>query len=248
MFTVKQLAKLAAITPRTLRYYDSIDLLKPALTGENGYRYYDEKAILHLQQILLYRELDLPLASIRKILQRPGFDAQDALEQHKEELFRRMARMERLLQTVEDTLQHLKGKKAMNKQQFFEGFSDEKQAEYAQEAERMYDPATVKASMKKWKGYTAAEKEQIGTEGDAVYADLLAAMGQGPASSAAQAAVVRWRRHIEYFWTPNDEQLLGLAEGYNSDPRFKENFDRIDPRLAEFIRDAVEIYVTNRRA
>jgi hypothetical protein len=48
---------------------------------------------------------------------------------------------------------------------------------------------------------------------------------------------------MEYFWVPNDEQLVGLADLYNDDPRFKANFDKIDPRLAEFIREAVEVYV-----
>ena len=55
MFTVRQLSKLAGITPRTLRYYDQIGLLKPSQVGENGYRYYGEEALLRLQQILLYR-------------------------------------------------------------------------------------------------------------------------------------------------------------------------------------------------
>ncbi len=55
MFTVTQLSKLAGITPRTLHYYDEIGLLKPSRTGDNGYRYYGEEALLRLQQILLYR-------------------------------------------------------------------------------------------------------------------------------------------------------------------------------------------------
>jgi DNA-binding transcriptional MerR regulator len=247
MYTVKQLSQLAGITPRTLRYYDKIGLLKPARLGANGYRYYGDEALLRLQQILLYREMDMSLEAIQDILRRRDFDPLEALERHKEQLYRRIEKMERLVLTVEDTIQHLKGNKPMSKQQFFEGFSDEQQAVYAQEAEQMYDPATVKASMKKWKGYSAVDKEKIGVEGEAVYADLLAAMNQGPASPAAQAAVERWRRHIEYFWTPNNEQMLGLAQGYNSDERFKQKFDRIGPGLAEFIRDAVQVYVQNRQ-
>ena len=246
MVTVKQLAKLSGTTPRALRYYDQIGLLKPSEVGENGYRYYDDDAILHLQQILLYRELDLPLETIQKILAQPGFNPLEALEQHKTELFRRMERLERLAQTLDDTIEYLKGNKTMSKQQFFDGFSEEEQAEYAQEAERMYDPATVRTSMKQWKSYTAAEKAQIGMEGEAVYADLLAALPDGAASPVAQAAIARWRKHIEYFWTPTDAQLIALAQGYLSDPRFKERFDRLDPALADFIHAAAMVYVQNR--
>ena len=74
MFTVKQLAEIAGVTPRTLRFYDRIRLLKPARVGANGYRYYDHAALLRLQQILFYRELDLPLERIRVILEDPAFD------------------------------------------------------------------------------------------------------------------------------------------------------------------------------
>ena len=52
---------------------------------------------------------------------------------------------------------------------------------------------------------------------------------------------------MEYFWVPNDEQLVGLASLYNDDPRFKANFDKIDPNLAVFMREAVTIYVKNRK-
>jgi MerR family transcriptional regulator, thiopeptide resistance regulator len=246
-YTVKQLSDLAGVTIRTLHYYDQIGLLKPTAHGENGYRYYGDESLLRLQQILFYRELDLPLDQIKKIMESTGFDLLSALASHREQLLKRIAQTERLIATVDDTILHLKGKKEMSKRQFFEAFSDEQQAEYEKEAMQMYDPATVKASNKKWKNYTPAEKQLIGEEGNAVYEDILQAMPKGASSPEAQAGVERWRRHIEYFWVPNDEQLLGLVDLYNNDPRFKANYDKIDPHLAEFMRQAVTIYVGNRK-
>jgi DNA-binding transcriptional MerR regulator len=247
MFTVKQLSELAGITPRTLHYYDEIGLLKPSQVGDNGYRYYGEEALLQLQQILLYRELDMPLEAIKKIMGRHDFDVLAALEDHKTELRKRIGQMERLVDTVEDTILYLKGKKEMSKKQLFEAFSEEQQAEYEKEAMQRWDPATVKASSKRWKEYSPAQKQKIQDEGNAVYQGMLDAMPKGPASAEAQAGVEQWRRHIEYFWVPNDEQLLGLAELYNEDPRFQANFDKLDPKLAEFMREAVRIYVEGRR-
>jgi DNA-binding transcriptional MerR regulator len=246
MFTVKQLSQLAGITPRALHYYDEIGLLQPSRVGANGYRYYDEEALLRLQQILLYRELDLPLERIKQIMGRPDFDVLQALESHKAELSQRIARLNVLVCTVNQTLEHLKGNQAMSKQQFFEGFNDEQQAEYEKEVMQTYDPATVKASVKKWNAYTAEEKKQIGEEGNAAYQALLAAMPKGPASPEAQAAVVLWRRQIEYFWIPDDEQTLGLAQGYISDQRFKASFDKIHPQLAEFLLAAVKAYLNKK--
>jgi DNA-binding transcriptional MerR regulator len=247
MFTVKQLSKLAGVTPRTLHFYDQIGLLKPSQVGENGYRYYGEQALLRLQQILLYRQLDLPLEDIRRILENPDFDVLRALESHKQELRKRIARMERLAATVDDTILHLKEKKPMSQKQLFAGFSEEQQAAYEKEAMQMYDPEVVKASNRKWKSYTEAEKQRIGEEGDTAYRTIVAAIPKGAESDEAQAGVELWRRHMEYFWSPSDEQLLGLADLYNDDPRFKANFEKIDPRLAEFMRAAIKVYVDRRQ-
>jgi DNA-binding transcriptional MerR regulator len=247
MFTVKQLSRMAGITPRTLHYYDEIGLLKPSQVGDNGYRYYGEESLFRLQQVMLYRQLDMPLENIKQIMARRDFDVMSALETHKQELRKRIVHMERLINTVDDTILHLKGQKEMSQKQLFEPFSDEQQAAYEKEAMQMYDPEVVKASNKKWKSYTAAEKQRIGDEGNAVYQDLLAAMPKGAGSPEVQAVVARWRKHMEYFWVPNDEQLVGLTDLYNNDPRFKANFDKIHPDLAVFMREAVKIYVKTRK-
>src|SRR5688572_10447776 len=247
MFTVKQLSRLAGVTPRTLHHYDAIGLLKPSRIGENGYRYYGEESLLHLQQILFYRELDLPLEDIKHIMGRRDFDELSALESHKLELGNRVERLKRLIQTVDNTIEHLKGKKDMSTKQLFAAFTEEEEKKYAAEAEQMYDPATVKESYRKWKSYSTADKQRIGEEGNQVYADMIAAMPKGAASAEVQAIVERWRKHMDYFWTPSLDQLLALADGYYSDPRFKANFDKVHPDLAAFMKEAVGVYVKSKK-
>ena len=133
----------------------------------------------------------------------------------------------------------------MSNKQLFAAFSEEEQAEMEKEAMQLYDPETVKASNRKWKAYSAEEKQRILDEGNAVYLEIVAAIPEGPDSPAAQAGIVRWRRHMECFWTPDPDQLVALAEHYSLDPRFKANFDKIDPRLAAFMGKAVKNYVRN---
>jgi MerR family transcriptional regulator, thiopeptide resistance regulator len=246
-YTVKQLSDLAGVSIRTLHYYDELGLLKPETVGANGYRYYGEISLLRLQQILFYRELGLELTAIKAIVTDLGFDLQAALESHRQSLQGRVERLNRLITTVDDTILHLKGKKQMSQKQLFTAFTDEEQAKYEKQAEQMYDPATVKASQKKWKSYNAEDKQRIADEGNQVYQDLLAAMPQGADSTAVQSAVERWRKHMDYFWTPNLDQLVGLANLYNDSPDFRANFDKIDPRLAPFMREAVQIYVKNHK-
>jgi DNA-binding transcriptional MerR regulator len=247
MYTVRQLSRLAGVTPRTLHHYDAIGLLKPSRVGDNGYRYYDDDALFQLQQILFYRELELPLEEIKKIMASPDFDVLQALEGHKGQLARRIARMQRLIGTVENTIHHLKGEKAMSDKQIFAGFSEEEQDKYSAEAETLYDPETVRASNKRWKSYSASQKEHILEDGRQVYVDMIAAMPLGAGSAQAQALVERWRRHMDAFWTPELDQLVGLASVYTDEPRFRANFDKMHPDLAQFMLEAVRIYVSNKR-
>jgi MerR family transcriptional regulator, thiopeptide resistance regulator len=247
MFTVKQLSDLAGVTPRTLHHYDTIGLLKPFRVGENGYRYYGEESILHLQQILFYRELGMPLEAIKKIMGRRDFDVLSALESHKKEIGKRIVRLERLVETVDNTISHLKGQKEMSKKQIFAGFTSEEEEKYAREAEQMYDPETVRESNRKWKAYGTEKQQTILAEGKQIYIEMIAAMPKGADSPEVQALVERWRKHMDYFWTPKLDQLLGLAEMYNADERFKANYDAMHPKLAEFMLEAVKVYVGRRK-
>src|SRR6266542_2886223 len=247
MFTVKQLSKLAGVTPRTLHHYDEIGLLKPSRVGDNGYRYYGEESVLRLQQILFYRELDIPLDDIKKIMAESRFDVLGALQSHKDALNKQVMRLNRLINTVDNTINHLKGNNIMSDKAYFEGFSEEEQEKYAPEAEQMYDPETVRESNRKWKAYSAAKKESIMAQGKTIYMDMIAAMPKGVDSKDVQAIVERWRKHMDYFWTPKLDQLLDLVNGYNDELRFKANFDKIHPQLAEFMREAVKVYVANKK-
>lgn len=246
MYTIKQISGLAGISIRTLHYYDEMGLLKPELVGTNGYRYYSNASLLRLQQILFYRELDLSLEQIRAILGSPDFDALNALDSHRNALLGRVKRLERLIQTVDATIQQMKGRNTLNVKGLFEGFSEEEQDRYALEAEKMYDPETVRASTLRWKSYTPAEKERILAEGRSIMADLARAMPKGASDPTVQGLVTRWHTHILHFWLPNEEQLLGLADLYNNDPRFKSNYEKLAPGLAGFMREAVKVYVDGR--
>ena len=87
MYTVKELARLTGLTPRTLRYYDSIGLLCPGRGRENDYRLYGSEEVDRLQQILLYRDMGVPLEEIKALLSAPDFDRERALREHLEAAF-----------------------------------------------------------------------------------------------------------------------------------------------------------------
>jgi DNA-binding transcriptional MerR regulator len=213
----------------------------------NGYPYYGNEALLRLQQILLYRELGMPLAGISAILGRPDFDPLPALEEHRRALIRQEERLRRLIETVDQTIQVLKGRQSMEPADLFKGFSEAEEAAYEQQAMHTYDPEIVTASTRRWRSYSPQEKQRIGEEGNAVYRDMIAVMDQDPAAEAVQAIVDRWHTHMQYFWAPSDEQLLALAQVYGSNPEFRKRFEATKPGLAAYMGKAVAVYVDRRK-
>ena len=122
-YTVKQVARISGVSVRTLHFYDETGLLKPACIGANGYRFYEEPQLLRLQQILFYRELGFELKQIKRTIGRPDFEILAALQSHRQDLLKNLARTRRLVDTIDKTIQHLKGKRKMKTQEMFAGFS-----------------------------------------------------------------------------------------------------------------------------
>ncbi|MBI9047266.1 MAG: MerR family transcriptional regulator [Anaerolineaceae bacterium] len=241
-YSIKGLADLAGITTRTLRYYDEIGLLKPAEIKSNGYRYYDQKNVYTLQQILFYKELDVPLTDIQRIISQKEFDLIKALESHSIALQRKVNRYQQLLNTVENTIHNLKGKIIMENDAYFEGF-DERQ--YAEEAElRWGETMSYKESMQNWSSYSDEQKEVIKMKSKDLAIRMVSEnQDVKPDDMDVQKAVGEYLAHInEYFYTCDAASLVTLSEMWVEDPRFAQNYNRIREGGAEFVREAVRIF------
>ncbi len=116
MRTVKEVSELTGISVRTLHYYDEIGLFEPTIVSEAGYRLYDDKALERLQQILFFREFDMPLKEIKSIMENPNLDKNQLLCSQKQVLILKKERLERLIASIDDIL---KGENRMD----FEIFS-----------------------------------------------------------------------------------------------------------------------------
>ena len=95
-YTVKQVAKLAGVSVRTLHHYDAIGLLKPAAVSPAGYRLYSDADLERLQQVLFFRELGFSLRDIVRVLSSPDFDRREALAMHRRLLVEKRRRMQAL--------------------------------------------------------------------------------------------------------------------------------------------------------
>ena len=248
-YTVKALAELAGVTPRTLRWYDQTGLLKPLRTTEAGYRLYGPKQLDRLQDILFYRELGLDLASIRTILDDPAFDRQAALQSHLTELKDRRARLDELILTVQRTIDNIKGGTKMTDQEKFEAFKRNAvaamEAAHGAESRQKYGDAEVDRANACVLALTQEEYTAWKALGDEILQALTAAVqaGAAPAGPEGQRIAQLHRRWLSYSWEAYTSQAhAGLAELYVSDPRFTAYYDREVPGCAAFLRDAVRVY------
>src|SRR5690348_9006480 len=132
-FTVGELARLTGITVRTLHHYDEVGLVRPSQRTSAGYRMYDDGDVLRLQQVLLLRELELPLDEIAAVLDDPKYRRADALRRHREVLVTKRARLDAMVQALDAALRLEEGHAMQpdDVKSLFEGFDPE---EYADEA------------------------------------------------------------------------------------------------------------------
>lgn len=104
MRTVKEISNITGISVRTLHYYDEIGLLEPTDKSDAGYRLYDDKAIERLQQILFFREFDIPLKEIKAVMENPALDRNQILQMQRKMLMAKIERMERLVASIDEIL------------------------------------------------------------------------------------------------------------------------------------------------
>jgi len=247
-YTVHELGELAGVSPRTVRYYDQIGLLKPAGINPSGYRIYGPAEVDRLQQILFYRELGMNLKKIKKIITAPDFDRERAFQEHREKLLARRAQLDSLLANVEKTIATMKGETKMTDQEKFTGFKskmiEENEAKYGAEVRAKYGNETVDKSNQKIKNMTKEQYAEFEKLSAQIMTTLKKAFAGGdPAGGLAQEAADLHRQWLGYTWDKySKEAHAGLAQMYVDDQRFTAYYDQEQPGLAKFLRDAILVY------
>lgn len=120
---VKEVTDLMGISARTLLHYDEIGLLTPKETTSSGYRLYTEENIKTLQQILIFKELSLSLKEIRKIIYSPSFNQGEALLFQRKMLLEKQSNIDKMINTINKTIQYMSGEIKMTNEEKFEGLA-----------------------------------------------------------------------------------------------------------------------------
>ncbi|MGO5549972.1 MerR family transcriptional regulator [Lachnospiraceae bacterium LCP19S3_B12] len=207
MKTVKEVSELTGISVRALHYYDEIGLFRPTAVSEAGYRLYDDKALERLQQILFFREFDMPLRDIKAVMENPHLDSNQILQSQRQMLVMKKERLERLIASLDDIL---KGDNRMD----FEVFSKE-------DIDKLY--AAIVTNMPK------EQLEQLAEQ----YGGLEQYEKHFRESAASENAQKNYVKMVE--WYGDKESALKAAENPDNPqiiPAYQKRMDEVLKKLA----------------
>lgn len=242
-WSIQEIARAAGTTSRTLRHYGELGLLEPSRVGANGYRYYDQDALVRLQRILLLRELGIGLGAIAEVLDGER-DSGQALRTHLQWLRQERARIDRQIASVRTTLEKLEGGEQLMASEAFDGFDH---TQYKDEVVERWGKEAYESGDRWWRSLSDAEKRAFQQEQVDIATGMAAAhqAGMSPESDEVQALT---QRHYDWLGVsyqgtrPGYDHFVGLGEMYVADPRFTANYDKHGEGTAAFIRDAMKVY------
>lgn len=217
MRTVKEVSQLTGVSIRTLRYYDEIGLLKPARVSENNYRLYDDKALEKLQEIMFFKEMDIPLETIKKLLENPELDRKEILLFQKALLERKRNRLNGIIELIEDVRE---GVNTMS----FEAFSED-------DIERIVEHTIEKINSEQLQDFTqkfgsieefsSALKEELKDE--ELEANLIKLYGGKDKAVQASLSATGSMEEVQRFQKETDETYKMFAAAMlNKDNELKE--------------------------
>jgi DNA-binding transcriptional MerR regulator len=237
-YRVNEVAQIAGVSVRALHHWHDLGLLVPAGRTDGGYRLYDDDDLLRLQQILIGRELGMPLEAIRRSLDDPSFDRTTALLAQRAELVRRAQATERIIRAIDRALAATE--ETMDMKAIFDGFDP---ADHEEEAEERWGGTDAwRESQRRTKAYAKADWEELKREQAAIYDEAFRALSAGKAASDAEVMDIaeRHRLSIDRWFYPCDRAMHArLADLYENDGRFAANIDRYGAGLTPFLVAAI---------
>ncbi len=217
----------------------------PQKTSASGYRIYTEEDLETLQQILIFKELGFTLKEIKKIIQNPAFNQEEALLLQRKMLSEERNRIERMINTIDKVIKHMKGEIKMTTEEKFEGLRFDNNP-YEEEARQRWGNQAVDEANARLKKMTQDEQKALSERWDMIFKKLAGLRSQSPASPEVQAAIKEWYEFLNNsFASYSPEAFSGLGQLYITDERFTRSIDQYGEGLAQLLSEAMRIFADN---
>lgn len=227
-YTTSQFAQKAAVTARTLRFYDKVGLLSPSEYTEAGYRLYSDEDLWSLQQILALKFLGFSLEEIKVCLQTKPERLREALATQKAMMLEKRSQLETVLQAIEKAEVALSSNQGdwetiitdviqvmhmeQSKEWVDKYLTPEQQEKMAELSRKSYSPEAAQKLAEWGKNWTEEDQKRASQQWDAAFAELrrLVAKKQDPTGAEGQALAQRWSELIGQFTRGDAEVKAGL--------------------------------------
>lgn len=241
---IQDIARLSGLTCRTLRHYDQIGLLKPSRIGTDDVRYYDEPALLKLQDILLFRRLGVPLKQIQALVQEEHEPVQ-ALTDHLAVLRRSQLQHSELQETVRRTLVRLQRGEQLLAHEMLQGFDD---SEFQDDLVQRWSRAAYDEGQRSLEAMPPAARARHLAAGVAIAQEFATAWESGASAVDAETQAVV-RRHCSWMaelWLPDRVAYTAVGAMYRDDPQIAAYYTRYvegnHTGYLQFLADAIAHY------
>lgn len=110
IYSIGKFSNISNVPIKTLRYYDSIDLLKPSVVDKTtGYRYYDYQKISQVERIKALKSLGFSLNEIKEIINGSiKKDLNQKLIEKRNDVIVRKSQLESIISEIDDILRYSK--------------------------------------------------------------------------------------------------------------------------------------------
>ncbi len=247
VYSIRQLASLSGVSTRTLRYYEEVGLLLPAYKNNSGCRFYGEREVDTLQQILFYKERDFTLKQIRELLIQSDIDTLPHLENHLADLQLKKKKIEAMIENLTLTIQVQKGQITMTTEEKFQAFKGQliqkNEATYGAELGEKYGKEELNeakqnlASLSK-EGYQDWQRleQQIKT----LLRQAIAENWHVTDDNSKQLVQLHkeWLQVVDKHYST--EKHIGIAQLYVADERFTVYYDAEVKGCAAFLNASIQ--------
>lgn len=240
--SIGQVAKRTGVSARMLRHYDAIGLFSPTRTSGNGYRWYSAGVLPRLYRIVALRRSGLGLDAIARIVADDQSEA-DTLRGHIDELRAERKRLDALIQALEEQVVLLGESNTITSAK--QDAHDDERAAFAERLRKTFGQAAAESlGANPLEQLSSADIEHITAEMRGLmeaFAELMIAE-VSPESPEAQAVVQKHHELTSRYWQSDIETYRRMGTLYVTDPLQRSIVASADPRLPEWLAEAIRSF------